>query len=135
MRFAARLFHPGGELGRRLWEAAQLERRPEEDVAADLLGFALVQRQAAEEDLARWRGLSPREQEVAALICFGLTNAEIAGQLVISIETVKSHVHNVLEKFGLRRKGDLRQELWGWDFSAFARDLQLPGPEEEDPPE
>jgi DNA-binding CsgD family transcriptional regulator len=127
LRFARRLFHPGGELGRLLWEVAQLEGRPEEEVAADLLVFALIQRQAAEGDLARWRALSPREQEVAGLVCAGLTNAEIAEQLIISAETVKSHVHNVLEKFNLRRRSDLRHELWGWDFSTFALGLPLPG--------
>jgi DNA-binding CsgD family transcriptional regulator len=131
LRFASRLFHPHGELGQLLWEVAQIEGRPEEEVAADLLAFALIQRQAAEEDLASWRGLSPREQEVAALICAGLTNAEIADRLIISAETVKSHVHNILDKFNLRRRSDLRHELWGWDFSEYASLLPLRGELEE----
>lgn len=131
LRFAGRLFDPRADLGRMLWEVAQLEGRPEEEVAADLLAFALHQRQAAEEDLARWLALSPREQEVAALLCAGLTNAEIAGQLIISSETVKSHVHHVLEKFNLRRRSELRHALWGWDFSDFAVDLPPAAPEDE----
>jgi DNA-binding NarL/FixJ family response regulator len=128
MRLAARLLHPRGGLWPELRAVARLEGRPEEEVAADLLALALYQRQAAEDNLARWRELSPRQQEVAALVCFGLTNAEIAGRLVISNETVKSHVHHILEKFNLRRRGDLRQELWGWDFSDFAHGLEPSGP-------
>jgi ATP/maltotriose-dependent transcriptional regulator MalT len=132
LRFAARLFHPRAELGELLWQVAQLERRPEEEVAADLLAFALLQRQEAEADLERWRALSEREQEVAALACAGLTNAEIADRLIISLETVKSHMHHILGKFNLRRKDELRYALWGWDFSAYAGLLPEAGRPEED---
>jgi DNA-binding NarL/FixJ family response regulator len=52
--------------------------------------------------------LTPREQEVTWLAARGQTNRQIAGTLVISSETVKSHIHNVLVKFGLRSKSDLR---------------------------
>jgi DNA-binding NarL/FixJ family response regulator len=46
--------------------------------------------------------LSPREQEVLRLIARGLTNAEIAAQLVVSPATVKTHVARVLEKLEVR---------------------------------
>jgi DNA-binding NarL/FixJ family response regulator len=52
--------------------------------------------------------LTPREQEVTCLAARGQTNHQIADALVISSETVKSHIHNVLLKFGLRSKSDLR---------------------------
>jgi NarL family two-component system response regulator LiaR len=42
--------------------------------------------------------LSEREREVLSLIATGLTNAQIAGRLVISERTVKSHVNNILSK-------------------------------------
>ena len=98
---------------------AERERRSPDEVAGDLLAGALRQRQSAEENLQRWRNLSPREQQVAALICLNYTNAEIAVRLGISLPTVKAHVRSVLRKFDLPRRGDLRQTLADWDFSGW----------------
>jgi DNA-binding NarL/FixJ family response regulator len=48
--------------------------------------------------------LTPREAEVLRLIVEGRENSEIATELVISAETVKSHVSSILEKLGVRNR-------------------------------
>jgi two-component system, NarL family, response regulator DegU len=48
--------------------------------------------------------MTKREREIVALISEGLANKEIAFKLNISIYTVKSHVHNILEKMALNTR-------------------------------
>jgi DNA-binding NarL/FixJ family response regulator len=51
--------------------------------------------------------MTKREHEVIALIAEGRSNKEIARQLHIAIHTVKSHVHNILEKLALHTRLEL----------------------------
>ena len=60
--------------------------------------------------------LTPREQEILELIAAGLTNREIAAQLVVSPETVKKHAGSVYGKLGVRGRTEA---------AARARELDL----------
>ncbi|MBV9327107.1 MAG: AAA family ATPase [Chloroflexi bacterium] len=51
--------------------------------------------------------LSPREEEVAALLARGLTNKQIAAQLVVSPATVRSHVEHILSKLELSSRAQI----------------------------
>ena len=51
--------------------------------------------------------LTPRELEVLTLIAEGLTNAEIADRLVISVKTVDRHRENLMRKLNLHNRIDL----------------------------
>jgi DNA-binding CsgD family transcriptional regulator len=107
-----------------LQSLAEQERRPAEQVAVELLQQALARRKAAEVSLQTWQAISPREQQVAAFVCLNYTNRQIAARLGISQETVKTHVRNLLIKFGLRTKVELCQFLADWDFSEWEHSIK-----------
>jgi two-component system, NarL family, nitrate/nitrite response regulator NarL len=50
--------------------------------------------------------LTARETQIVALIDDGLSNKEIAARLHISLATVKNHIHNLLEKLNVSRRGE-----------------------------
>jgi DNA-binding NarL/FixJ family response regulator len=52
----------------------------------------------------REAGLTEREEEVLRLMAAGRSNAEIAAELVLALQTVKTHVGNVLDKVGARNR-------------------------------
>ena len=51
--------------------------------------------------------LTQREREIARFIAEGLSNKEISRRLEISVATVKNHVHSILSKMHLKRRGQV----------------------------
>ena len=51
-------------------------------------------------------GLTPREQEVLTLLADGLSQAAIAGVLVIAPKTVATHIERILEKLGVHSRAE-----------------------------
>jgi DNA-binding NarL/FixJ family response regulator len=98
-----------------------------EAVCSPRIAAALLRRVAS---LARDRSsneveghLTSREREITRLIDQGLSNKEIAVRLCIEVATVKNHVHNILEKLQVHRRGEAAARLRG----ALPRQSREPG--------
>jgi len=100
-------------------ELALDQAREEEQVILDLLNQALLNRHRQTNTQRAWETLSQREKEVTALVCSGLTGRQIAAYLVLSPETIKTHVRHILRKFNLSSRQELRNRLSDWDFSRW----------------
>lgn len=60
--------------------------------------------------------LTTREREILSLLADGLSNKQIGQRLSVELSTVKNHVHHILEKLGVARRGEA---------VAVARELML----------
>lgn len=67
-------------------------------------GHLSTRRQPDGHELARLRDLTEREHAVLRLVGDGLSNAEIADRLVVSLHTVKTHVSRMLAKTGCQSR-------------------------------
>jgi len=83
----------------------------------------------------RYMELTPREREVLELVGHGLTNPQIAEQLVVEVGTVKNHVHSILEKLDKRTREDAAGYLRSLPPDLTAGSLQpgsTPAPPQDD---
>ena len=108
-------FRLGPELSSRLRLAAFARRWAPEVLAAKLLTRGLDHEPDRIRAEAALEILTPREREVTRLAALGKTNHEIAYELGIAGETVKSHMRSTLAKLRLRSKADLRLLLQALD--------------------
>jgi len=86
-----------------IWLGIRLTSRKPTIVVREVLvpaGAPMVPDDRRREDL----GITPRELEILHLIAQGLSNREIAGQLFVSENTVKTHSSRVFDKLGARRR-------------------------------
>jgi DNA-binding NarL/FixJ family response regulator len=81
-----------------------------------------IQTDRADETQRDAISLTPRELEVAALIARGLTNREIAAELVIAERTADTHVSNLLGKLGMKT----RSQIAGWAVEHHGRGTDRP---------
>ena len=65
--------------------------------------------------------LTSRERDIVTLIADGLSNKEIAARLHVELATVKNHVHNILEKLQVHRRGEIAARLRGAAVSSPVR--------------
>ncbi|MCJ7518406.1 MAG: DUF29 family protein [Anaerolineaceae bacterium] len=104
----------------RVESLAEREKRTPDEVILSLLSQALEAQRTADRTHQHWEALSPREKQVTALVCAGLTGRQAAARLVISPETIKTHMRHILRKFDLRSRRELRALLDGWDLGKWA---------------
>ena len=98
----------GKERATRLWEEGRL-LSPEQATATGLAGLPPAPESSGSgqptRDPAEW--LTPRERKTAALLARGLSNRQIAAQLVITEGTAKLHVKHILHKPGFSGRAQI----------------------------
>ena len=106
---------------------AEIEQAVEQAIAGEVgctpqLAAMLCRRVAALSEApaeGRPLPLTSRERQISALVCEGLSNKEIAIELQIRPATVKNHIHNILEKLQVRRRGAIGGRFNGRGVSAM----------------
>ncbi|MFL6119701.1 AAA family ATPase [Actinophytocola sp.] len=67
---------------------------------------------------AGWSSLTPTETKIAGMVAEGMSNPQIAEQLVLSPRTVGTHVSHILAKLGVRSRIDIAREAAEHDRTA-----------------
>jgi DNA-binding NarL/FixJ family response regulator len=68
--------------------------------------------------------LTLREREILGLLAAGLANKEVGQRLRITVQTVKNHVHRILEKLGVHRRRDAVRRAY--DLGILAEPGEIP---------
>ncbi len=71
--------------------------------------------------------LTLREREILGLLAAGLGNKEVGRRLRITVQTVKNHVHRVLEKLRVHRRRDAVRLAYDLGLLAEPREIPPPG--------
>lgn len=92
----------GGARGERERESSETSGARAADLRAARGGRVSIERRAAAGLVG---GLSARQLEVLELVAVGMTNGEIAAMLVIAQSTANNHVHAILVRLDVARRG------------------------------
>ena len=122
VRISQPMLYIGNDLIPLLAELAHRDQQDIEQVARELLVTAVTNRLADAAYLQLWQELTRREKQTAALVCLGFTNQEIAARMIISVNTVKTHIRSIFSKFGINSKNELQAILSGWDFTEWSEE-------------
>jgi DNA-binding NarL/FixJ family response regulator len=114
-----RIFTVDVEAYEQLRLVAEHRRLSPREAAAELFGQAAHAEESQAWVVEHWEQLSPRQKQIAAHICRGDTNPQIAEALHISRATVKTHVVSILQKFDINQRAALREFLSPWDLSNY----------------
>ncbi len=98
---------------------AEPEAAPKKQQEVIMVSLGLEQAISVDQHQAAWEKLTLRQKEVVALVCLGYSYDEIADYLVLSRDTIKTHIKNALRNFGYKDREDLMAGLAHWDFSAW----------------
>jgi LuxR family maltose regulon positive regulatory protein len=99
-----RTFADAGEPLVPLLQEAALQGVMPEYVGGTLAAIEGDRRMIVSEPLMLVEPLSEREIQVLRLVAAGLSNRQVAGKLIISLGTAKTHVHHIYGKLGVRNR-------------------------------
>ena len=68
-----------------------------------------------------YTALTPQESAVARLVVSGMTNREVAEELMLSTKTVEFHLSNIYTKLGVRSRSELRARARANELGAVTR--------------
>jgi len=120
-------FPAGGDLLQSVEALSARDGCPPEEMILLLLEQAINERRRMDHAHRSWELLSARERQVTALVCEGLTGRQVAARLVLSPETIKTHVRHILRKFNISSRRELRRLLADWDLRPWLTDERTAG--------
>ena len=121
MKRLKRRYHVDLDMAAYLQDLAIEKDSDPEQVAMEIFAKGISTHFQSEHLNQIWELLTPREQEVTALVGLGYTNKEIGEKLMISSNTVKSHISHAMRKFGAGKRAEIQIMLGDWDFSEWDR--------------
>ncbi len=93
-------------------------------VASVLARIAALEETQTDTPLRSFEPLTLREKEVLALLAAGLGNKEVGRRLCITVQTVKNHVHRILEKLQVHRRREAVR--LAYDLGLLAEPREIP---------